>query len=258
MRPNFLKSLFCVIVFLGCNQFIYSQNSIEIVFQNPINSGLLPFDSTWTNMNIVCELHTGWIEPIASFDQQGDYHIFGGDDTSSGKFKVDFNNFDYKIDSVHFDVFDACNACFFVTMYDQLNGDYDLESASIMDTNEDTLYYYNNSPNNPDSLVMETWEGGFRKLTIFYSNALSITSTENGSPLQFQLVDNKILCNPSSFSNAVDVMITDLNGKQVMYISEINHAETDINHLSSGIYLITALDHFTGKSLFKEKIAKIY
>jgi hypothetical protein len=237
MKTKILVSLLLVII---APTSIRAQSIIEITINPPSANPLTPFDSTWNADGIQCELETGWIEPINSIDGGEDYYIFGGD-SLEGFFRMLLGNFPYKIDSIHFDVFDACNLCFAVTAYYANGNIVEIEDQSIDDTNEDTLYFENFSSQNPDSIIMKTYEGGFRKITVYHSNeALNVNDTiEN--PNLFTIQNNELTI-PHRFQNEnYNLYLHDLTGKTVASHSLENKPTVSISDVKSGIYIVSVV-----------------
>lgn len=233
--------LICIVLIFQYTS-ILCQNTVQISFNESTPSQATAFDSTWNQEGINLSLDLGWLESVASTDQQGDYYIFGGTNKNSGKFKADFTEFVYKIDSVHFDVFDACGACFIVNMYDHTNGNFNMEFASVSDYGEDTLYYTNTFSTNPDSLVLETWEGGFRKLTVFYSSELTDVFDYNSTEDNFQFSENKLLFKNGFSDRFIELKVIDVSGRVVYQNMKFTGTHLDLGSLNSGIYLISAND----------------
>ena len=237
MKTKILVSLLLVII---APTSIRAQSIIEITINPPSANPLTPFDSTWNADGIQCELETGWIEPVNSIDGGEDYYIFGGD-SLEGFFRMLLGNFPYKIDSIHFDVFDACNLCFAVTAYYANGNIVEIEDQSIDDTNEDTLYFENFSSQNPDSIIMKTYEGGFRKITVFHSNeALNVNDTpENPTLLMFQ---NNEITIPQNFQNEnYHLYLRDITGKIVTTHSLENKTSISMTEFTSGIYIASVV-----------------
>jgi hypothetical protein len=214
-----------------------SQNTIVIEILNQDENLNTPIDSNWTIQELSCHLSTSscWIEPVTG-SLNLNYFMF------SGKFSVNFENFNFKVDSLIFETKDACNICFSAITYDNINGNFDMTGFPGYDNGEDTLKYINTFSTNPDSLVLDTWEGGFRKLTVFYSSEITNVFDYNSTNDNFQFCENKLIFSNGFSDSFIDLKVMDMSGKVVYQNMKFTGTHLDLGSLNSGIYLVSAID----------------
>ena len=218
--------------------FILFLTSGQLLSQSPVEIDLtaeFTNDTTWVVGDLDLELDVDWIE----FNQG--YLLFGG------KFVTSFENFTNHVDSIVMDAANWCNDCFDVRLYK----DGETTVSAVYPLGQSVQTIINPWTENPDSLVLWTFEGGVKSEKVYFSDA----PTEQSEIEQEEFAS--IYPNPASDyfrfkqlkDNAV-VKIFNTSGS-LLFESRTSKIDNQINisSLSNGIYVVKIENGGSAESL---------
>ena len=193
----------------------------EIIFTEAFTG-----DTTWTVDNFDLELDVDWIE----FMPEG-YSLFGGTFTAS------FANFNYHVDSIIMDVANYCPDCFDIILY-KAGEDPIYFEAPLGEFSIQTIV--NPWPDNPDSLILWTYEGGIKVETIYHNAPIGQRETEisgqtylspNPAVGFIRIKQGSTIC----IYNSVGELMMD------SYCNSLDK-RIDISSFNNGVYFLTIID----------------
>lgn len=182
-----------------------------------------PGNIIWTVENIDLELQT------TSTWYNNEYFCFGG------TFKTSFENFDFHVDSISIDLGNWCSGCIDLTLYK-----FGEESRSyVIPSGYSIQTIVNPWIDNPDSLVLWSYETGVKIETVYYDTETN--QIENKKEIETNVYPNPVVSyfKLNNIENNTSVKVYNSTGV-LLVESSISSDDNmiDISFLKTGVYIV--------------------
>ncbi len=182
-----------------------------------------PGNTEWTVESIDLELRTDFTW------YNNEYFCFGG------TFKTSFENFDYHVDSISIDLGNWCSSCFDLILYKL--GEEAIYNITPSGYSIQTIV--NPWTDNPDSLVLWSYEAGVKIETVYYDTETN--QIENKEERETYVYPNPAVnyFKLKNIENNSNVKVYSSTGVLLVESSIFSHNNMiDISFLKTGVYLV--------------------